>query len=449
MTAMGWKAAVCVIALGASAVLGVAPAVAQSADVDRRQEGALRLENVPSTPPEVRERLRQYVNTRGAGFVDFTADGGILVSTRFGDSSQIHRVDAPMGARSQLTFYDEPVGGALIRPDGEAFVFTRDVGGDENFAGFLQNLSDGRVTQFTAPGTRNQSFVWSRDGSRLAWTQVPAGDPNWDIMIGDPSAPEGRRLALDGEGAVAALDFSPDGSKLLIGQYISILKSRRFVLDLASGELTELAADLDAAFDGGVFAADGRSVIVGSDEGGEFVRLVRIDLATGARTPLTSSDEEWDVESFAQSRDGRLLVFARNVAGQSELTAIDPRSGRVNTRMTQALRSQAPVGVISGLTFSTDGRRLGMTVNAATAPSDAYSFDVSSGRLTRWTASEVGGLDAAGFVAPELVRWSSFDGREITGFAYLPRGEGPHPVIIQIHGGPEAQSRPTFSSTIQ
>ncbi|MFZ4120182.1 MAG: prolyl oligopeptidase family serine peptidase [Caulobacterales bacterium] len=418
-------------------------AAARPGPVDVRTQGALRFENVPQTPPAVRERLRQYVNTRAAGFLDFLPDGGILIATRFGNATQVHRVAQPMGARTQLTFFDEPVGGASVRPgNGDAFLFARDAGGDENFGGFLQNLTTGQVNQFTTPGTRNQSAVWRDDGQMVAWAQVPAASPNYDIMIADPAAPAAPRRLLQGEGAVGPLDFSADGSKLLIGQSISVAYSRRFILDVASGALSEITPDLRVSYDGGEFTPDGRAIILTSDEGSEYQRLVRIDLTTGARTVLTPN-LNWDVESFDQSRDGRRIALSVNEAGQSRLSIIDARAGRTTHQV------DLPPSVVSGVQFDDAGRRLGFTVNAATAPGDAYTYDLRSRQLTRWTQSEVGGLDPSRFVAPELVTWTSFDGREISGFYYRPASGGNFPVIVSIHGGPEAQSRPTFSSTVQ
>jgi dipeptidyl aminopeptidase/acylaminoacyl peptidase len=75
-----------------------------------------------------------------------------------------------------------------------------------------------------------------------------------------------------------------------------------------------------------------------------------------------------------------------------------------------------------------------------------FSIDVDKATLTRWTTSETGGLNAAEFSEPELIRWKSFDGLMISGFLYMPapRFTGPRPVIINIHGGPEGQTQPSF-----
>jgi dipeptidyl aminopeptidase/acylaminoacyl peptidase len=407
----------------------------------RIERGALQLENVPEAPPEVSERLRQYVNTRSAGFADWLPGGGVLITTRFGDTSQLHRVDQPMGARTQLTFYEERITGASVRPGSSEILFTRDVGGDENFGGYLLDPASGRAAQLTEPGTRNQGFVWSDDGAQLAWSFVPGDEPNYDIYIADPST-QARRRVLQGEGATYPIDFSADGARLLLGRYISIAESRLFVLDIASGAVTQLTPDLTVSYGGGEFTSDGRAVIATSDENSQFQRLVRIDLASGARTVLTP-DLNWDVQGFDLSPDGRTIAYVVNEAGQSVLRLMDARTLRALSG------PQLPPGIVGGVTFDREGRRIGFTLNSATAPGDVYSWDLRARRLTRWTQSETGGIPASTFVDPELVTWRSFDGLEISGFIYRPRTPGPHPVIVNIHGGPESQYRPGFSPTIQ
>jgi dipeptidyl aminopeptidase/acylaminoacyl peptidase len=422
-----------------AATLGAASAQPAAQRIER---GALRVENVPETPPDVAERLRQYVNTRSAAFADWLPDGGVLILTRFGDTAQIHRVDQPMGARTQLTFFDERITGAALRPGAQDILFTRDVGGNEQFGGYLLDPATGRASEVTEPGTRNESFLWSDDGRHIAWSFVPANEPNYDVIVGASANAQARRRVFDGEGAVSPQDFSGDGGRLLLQRYISIAESQLFVLDLASNATTRITPDLRVSYSGGEFTPDGRALLTLSDEGSQFQRLVRIDLASGARQVLTPG-LNWGVEEFDLSDDGRIIAYVVNEAGRSALRLMDARTLR-------ALPApDLPAGIVGGIAFDDAGRRLGFTLNSATAPGDVYSWDLRARRLTRWTQSETGGIPQTTFVEPELISWASFDQREITGFLYRPRTPGPHPVIINIHGGPEAQFRPGFSSAIQ
>jgi len=426
----------------AAAALAALSGAASAQSAPREMRGALQVENVPETPPDISNRLRQYVNTRAASFAGWLPDGGVLISTRFADVNQLHRVDAPLGARTQLTFFDERVTSASVRPGGSDILFSRDVGGNENFAGFILDQATGAVRQVTEPGTRNQAFIWSHDGSQFAWSYVPPSEPNYDIFVGG-AAPQARpRRVLDGEGAIGPIDYAPDGRHMLVGRYISAAESQLFVLNMETGAMAQMTPELQVSYSDGEFTPDGRAIITLSDEGAQFQRLVRIDVASGARTVLTPG-LSWNVESFDLSPDGRTIAYVVNEAGRSALRLMEARTLRA---------LPAPVlapGIVSGVEFDAESRRIGFTLNSATAPGDVYSWDLRARRLTRWTQSETGGIPGSTFVDPELISWRSFDGLEITGFLYRPRTPGPHPVVIQIHGGPESQFRPGFSPTIQ
>lgn len=417
-----------------------------SADAEAVEEstrvtmGNLVMENIPEIPASVGERLRQYQNVRGHGFSDW-ADEGILIGTRFGETSQVHHVKTPGGARQQVTFYNEPVGGGNVSPAGGSFVFGKDTGGDEFFQGYLFDLATGDVNQFTEPGTRNGGLAWSDDGTQVAWYRSTAGDPNWDIMIADPSDPSSARVAHEGEGALFPVDWSADGSKIVVQQYISITKSRVFTLDLSDGSFTEFNPEEDVAYSGAALLADG-DILTVTDKGSEFANLVRFDAETGDMTNYTS-DINWGVSGWDLSPDEGTVVFTLNEGGLGTIKMLDLETGVVSDG------PSLPVGIASGTTFSADGSQVGFTLNGATSPSDAWSFNVESLELTRWTYAEVGGLNSDTFIEPILFTYPNDAEMDIPAFKYIPEGEGPHPVIIQIHGGPEGQSRPGFSSTYQ
>ncbi len=414
--------------------------LAAAAERARETRGNLVVENVPATPPGLAERLSRYENVRGHTFQDWTGKGGILIATRFAEVNQIHEVRMPLGARRQLTFYNEPVSSADVSPAGGAFLFAKDRGGDEYFQAYRFDLVTGETVQFTEPGSRNGAPLWSDDGKLAVWARTNPGDPNNDIMLGDPTDPASVRLILDGTGAIGPVDWSEDGRRLLLQRYISVTKSELFTLDLTSGTLTELRPDDDVAYSGGALLADG-SVITVSDKGSEFQNLVRL-FPDGRETVYTAA-LNWDVSDWALSPDGKTVAFTLNEGGLGTIRLLDLASGAIRPGPT------LPVGIASGLVFSPDGTDVGFTFNAATSPADAWSFDIATLELTRWTEAETGGLDPAGFISPVLFDYPNKDGMDIPAFIYRPPGDGPHPVIISIHGGPEAQSRLGFSSAYQ
>jgi len=423
-----------------AAVLALAaavPALAQS--VERREIGNQILENVPVAPPAIRESLARYQNARSAAFDDWAVAGGMIIATRFGNTNQLHTVAAPGADRSQITFYDEPVGSAHTLPDGK-ILFSKDTGGDEWFQLFVRD-ADGKVDQLTQPGTRNQSPAWSKDGSVLVWSRAVKGSADYDVLMRDPAAPSGAKVIYKGQGQVSPVAVSPDGKAVLLGRYLSINESRYWLLDVGTGKLTEFSPGKKVAYSGGIFTPDGKSVLLLSDEGSDFARLIQIDLATGAKLSL-SGERPWDVEDFTLSDDGRVLAYVVNEDGYSKLVVQDFRTRRALPQ------PELPAGVVSDIAFSPDGSKLGFSLATPTAASDAWSWGVTDAKLERWTASELGGLDAKALASPELVRFPSFDKRSIPAFVYKPKLTvgARAPVIIDIHGGPEGQSRPTFNA---
>lgn len=424
------------VSVAVLALAATAPALAQQ--VERREIGNQILENVPVAPPSIREGLARYQNARSAGFDDWLPDGGMVITTRFGNTNQLHLVAAPGADRSQITFYDEPVGETHTLPGGR-ILFSKDTGGDEWFQLFLRE-TDGKTVQLTEPGARNGSPAWSKDGSVLVWSRATKGSADYDVLMRDPSG--SAKVIYRGQGQVSPVAVSPDGKTVLLGRYFSINESKRWLLDVASGKLTELnPSKAKVAYAGGTFTPDGKSVLLLSDEGSDFARLVQIDLATGAKVNV-SGERPWDVEDFALSDDGRILAYVVNEDGYSKLVVQDFRTRRALPQ------PELPAGVVSGLAFSPDGAKLGFSLATPTAASDAWSWGVVDGQLQRWTASELGGLDPRTLATPALVRYPSFDKRSIPAFVYKPKlaAGARAPVIIDIHGGPEGQSRPTFNA---
>lgn len=428
-------------ALLAGAALALAFVSAAGAEVARREVGQIVYEGAPETPAALQAAIAPYYDARYAVFEDWLPDGSILIATRFGETNQIHRVKAPGAARTQLTFADEPINAAIVQPGTERFLYPRDVGGAEYYQAWLRDLS-GNEVRLTAPDTRNQSFVFSKDGRLVAWSQVNRGDPNYDIMVADPANPAGRRLVHDGVGALGPQDVSADGRHLLVSRYNSAAHVELFVLDVETGKIAPVGpTGRKIAYAGGAFVDGGRSVIVLSDDGSEVTRPVVIDIATGKVRDLDSG-AKWGAEEMDVSPDGRTIAYAVNEEGYSKVVLRDIASGR------ELPGPKLPLGVLTALKFSPDGSRLGLSLSTSTSSGDVWSYELAGGTLVRWTESELGGLDPARLVEPELFRYPTFDKRSIPAFIYKPkaarRGEK-LPVVIQIHGGPESQELPNFN----
>ena len=435
------------------------PAFAQTGAVERLQVGNRATENVPEIPAELIERLNRYQNTRGANVGGWTREGCVLIGTRFAETSQVHRVCQPLGMREQLTFYPEPVAGiAPSPPDAwrEGFVFAKDKGGDE-FSQLYWFDALTRSTTLLTDGKRSQNggTVLNRDGALMAFSSTARNGTDRDVWIRDTKQ-GANRLLLSAGGSWTPMDFSPDGKRLLVSKYVSASESQPGVVDVASGKLTLFPVDGGkAAFGSFAFAPDGHGVYYVSDEPvdgkpSEFLRLRYHDPRSGRLDVLTAGIP-WDVEGFTIAHDGRHLAYMTNEDGIGKVHVVTLPDHR------PVPLPELPVGVIGGGDFSPDGKRLALTLNTATSPSDVFVIDLAGRSLERWTRSEVGGLDTAKFVAPTLVRFPTFDEvdgqrRTIPAFFYRPANAPAGrklPVVISIHGGPESQSVPAFNPSTQ
>jgi dipeptidyl aminopeptidase/acylaminoacyl peptidase len=402
------------------------------------------VDGVPPIPEAVAEAARRYGDLRAAAFWDWhPTERQMLIGTRFADAQQLHRVRAPGADRAQLTFFPDPVSGASYQPtDGRYIVFTKDVGGAEFFQKYRYDVASGAITLLTDGKSRNVGGAWSHAGDRYAYMSTRRNGRDLDLRAMDPGDPSTDRMVVELQGGGSApLDWSPDDRTILLRQSVSVNESYLWLVDVGSGRKTRLApADSDpVAFGDAKFSRDGKGVYLTTDQGSEWRRLAYLDLATRRYRFLTSGIP-WDVEEFEPSPDGRWLALVTNEDGVGVLRVIDAATGAPRHIPT------IPTGLVSGPRWRRGGTELGFTYTSARSNADAYSLDLTAGRLIRWTESETGGLDPATFAEPELIHWKSFDGRTISGFLYKPpaRFAGPRPVIINIHGGPEGQSRPGF-----
>ena len=421
-----------------------------AAEVERVSRGNLAIEGIPEIPQELVQRMRRYQYARSAVFAGWTPDGRVTVSTRFGNTSQLHVVDKPMGARRQITFFDEPIYGGDWSPTGarKGVAFIRDAGGDENYQLEYLDPSVADPVRLTDGHGRADTGVWSPDGMKYAFQWTVRNGVASDVYIDDPLDRRTPELVFEApEVGWNAVDWSPDGKSLLLLHFVSANESYLWVYDLATREKREIEPAKVKAARGGSFSRDGKGVYFTSDLGSEFRTLRYANLTTGKVTPLTGHIK-WDVDDLVLSQDGRYLAYVVNEDGASRLGVMDLM------QHADLIPPQLPFGVIGSMGFDPASKRLAFGLQTPSQPSDIFVWTLADGGFERWTESEIGPLDAKSLLAPTLAHYPTFDKadgkpREIPAWLYKPAGPGPHPVLINIHGGPESQAQPAFSATIQ
>ena len=422
------------------------------------------VDGIPPIPADLVDQVSRYTEARAAAFVDWhPTRPEMLILTRFADTNQVHLVAQPGGARTQLTFFPDRVNNATMDPaKGDYFLFSKSAGGNEFNQNYRYDFSTVELTLLTDGKSRNSDPQWSNDGRLVAYTSTRRNGADTDLYIEAPTEPKGDwMLAEVTGGGWEILDWSPDDRWVLVLEGISINESYLWLFDTKTGERKEITprpldgAEKVAYAPRALFAKDGKGIFVTTDRESEFQRLAYLDLATGNHTYLLP-DAKWDVDNWDLSHDGQLIAYTLNESGASTLHMVQlvGAKGAITARPQKDPVFSPPLNtpVISGLRWHRDPKQALLAVNVAAArsPSDVYTWSVATGKnvTARWTASETGGIPPTQFVEAELVRWRSFDEREMTGFLYKPDAKkfpGARPLIINIHGGPEAQFRPTFA----
>ena len=400
--------------------------------------------NVPTIDEEVLESIERYRNVRTASIVDWLGDS-LLIRTRFGESSQLHRVRAPMGMREQITFADEPVSGVVVPDlkDVQSFLYLQDVGGTESYQIYEYDVESGKQTMISSGDGRYTGVSYSPDSSKISYTSTKRTGQYSDLYIFDLENNVETPLHIVDEVGWSFVAWHPSEEKALIRKYISVAESHLFEIEFNTGTKKRLLEDYGEISIGGVEYLPDGTVILISDHGSDFRRLHRINPETSELEVLVQFKES-DVSSYSLSWDRSKMVVAQNFQGYRLFHLYD-----VNTGSLSQLLPDFSDGLLGGARFNAEGTSLAFTFQSARVQNDVYVLDLATNDVVRWTQSELGGIDADSLVRAELVSYSSFDDLDIPAFIYRPKTDGPHPVLIYIHGGPASQYRPGFSSRFQ
>lgn len=402
-------------------------------------------DGIPPLPVSLVSEVKNYTEARGASMVAWhPLKKEMLISTRFANSNQLHYVKMPGGDRKQITFFDEPIGSATFEPiRGDYFLFLKDNGGNEFSQIYRYDLSTKKSVLLT-DGKRSQNggIKWNNKGDKIAYASTKRNGKDRDIYIMNPLDSSSEiKAAENGGGGWGLVDWSPDDTKLLLQEDLSVNDSRLYSVDLTTGIKTRLLPEKEerSKFNGITFSNDGKGFYLTTNKDSEYNRLAYYDLQTKKLSFITTTIP-WDIEGADLSDDGTQLVFSANENGLSKVYLLS-----TNTNTYTPLPN-LPTGILGGLKWAGDSRSIGITYISYNSSADAFEYNTSTKELVRWTESELGGMDLSGLQSPLLITWKSFDGRSISGYQYKPSTKftGKRPVIIDIHGGPEGQSRPVF-----
>lgn len=402
-------------------------------------------EGIPEINSNIINETQPYTESRSASFQDWhPIEKKMIISTRFSNSNQFHIVDHPMGARRQLTFFSESPGGAIYNPaNSKYFLFTKDEGGNEFGNIFRYDVASGKSVQLTNDKrAQNGGVRWNANGTQIVYSSTRRNQSDRDVYIMDPMNPGSDKLLIEMTGGGWGVnDWSKDGNYLLIGKYVSINESNAWLYNFQTKKLERLYPTKDERTVNVPiqFSRDDKFVYLLSSAGGDFNKPIKLEIATG-KTSVLVSDINWEIESYKINKDETKAAFVVNEGGNK----------KIYVQNLQTLKytpvAGLPVGVSGAAEWHPDGKSFAFNFTTSNASSDVYEWNDAEQKLIRWTESELGGMNLTDMPAPKLIKWKSFDGKEISGFLYEApaRFTGKRPVIINIHGGPEGQSLPVF-----
>jgi dipeptidyl aminopeptidase/acylaminoacyl peptidase len=289
---------------------------------------------------------------------------------------------------------------------------------------------------------RNIEACWSRDGRRIAFSTNRRNGKDSDIVVKETQAPYAERVVHTGTSpGWGPVEWSPDGTSLLLRQSMGQAESRLWTMDVATAKKTQITPkSARCYFTQAAFAEGGKAVYALANFESDFLTPTRIDVSAATLRKLPGGPD-WDGEELVVSEDGKRLVVAFNVEGFSELRCWDLTTG------SQLPAPKLKPGVTSSLAFRPASHEIGFSLNSEDSASDAWSADLDTGVVTRWTTRTTRPKKEIPSPEPTIVRATSFDGLSIPALVYHPdpkKFPGKRPVMMIFHGGPEGQSRPGY-----
>ncbi|WP_435144779.1 S9 family peptidase [Halobaculum sp. P14] len=411
--------------------------------------------------------IERYLNVRSAHSLDFAPDGTLAFLLDTTGTPQVWTVDEPGGWPEQHTFFDERVTFVDWSPERRELAFGMDEGGNERQQLYRLTPSTGRITEWTAtPAAKHRWGGWTSDGDRFAFASNRRDESVFDLYVqGRDETGDDAELVHEGDGWLSLAGWSPGDDRLLVHEAHASFDHDLYVFHVDDGELEHLTGgSVDTRFQSPEWGPDGENVYVCTDADADTLRLERLDLATGERA-VVETGGDWNLDGVTVDADSRRVVYSRNVDGYTELMAGEfTAPGRIDPFGEPSL----PGGVAGGVSFGADGDRYAVTVSGSTVNTNGFVADVTSGDAEQWTFASTAGIPRDSFVEPELVHYPTFDDRDIPAFFTLPDAasapadhdaggdaaddssardsteDGGVPVVVDIHGGPESQRRPSF-----
>jgi dipeptidyl aminopeptidase/acylaminoacyl peptidase len=396
---------------------------------------------VPPIPASLVREVQPYTSIYGLPLAGWDDEKREIRLKGVSSATWISRVKSPGAVPEVSSTYIQSGGiyDVYFQPQGKYLAYTRDESGNELFQLYSYEIGTGKTTLLSDGKFRNTEPVWSNAGDKIVYSASPSGTSGVSLRVLSPLEPKTDRLLSQSSGSYfKAYDWSPDDKQVVYCDFTSNTASTLWVIDVSNGNKSLLSPKnaKSELYDLPQFSKDGKGIYLVTDHDSDFRRLAYIDLSSRKMRYLPSTSQ-WDVDEFQIAPDGRTVALTTNEDGISRLHLFDVAAGK------ERVVEPIPRGIISDIKWRKDSTELAINFKSSRTPNDVLSVNAENGKVDHWVVTGASTLE---FSQPELIHWPTFDKRTISGFLYRPPGsfKGKHPVIIDIHGGPEEQYRPGF-----
>ena len=395
--------------------------------------------------------IERYLNVRSASRASIGADGRLWFLLDTTGTAQVWSLTTAQAWPTQHTFFDERVTFVDASPERAEVVFGMDEGGNERAQLYRLDTGSGQITNCTDhPPAKHRWGGWASDGERFAFASNRRDQSVFDVYVqGRTETGTDARCVYEGDGWLSVAGWSPNDDRLIVHEAHASFDHDVYTLAVDSGELTHHTPhEGDVRYASPEWGPDGDALYCVTDRESDTLRLERLDLATGT-FDVVEAGGEWNVDGVSLDESSRRIVYTRNVDGYTEVSVGElVASDRIDPLPAPDL----PNGVTGGVSFGPDGDRFAVTATGRTSTANVHVVETTTGETTQWTTASTAGIPTETFIEPALVHYPTFDGREIPAFVSLPEREPPaggYPVVVDIHGGPESQRRPSFAGVTQ
>jgi len=394
--------------------------------------------------------LERYLNIRSAYGASVGPEGTVAFLLNTTGVPQIWTLEEPGAWPEQRTFYEESISFCSFSPERRELAFGMDEGGNEFTQLFRLDVETGEIHPLTAmPDAIHYWGGWSHDGDHFAFASNRREESVFDVYLQDRTEQgEDAEMVFEGDGWLSVAGWSPSDDRLILTEHHSSFDQDAYVLDLETGERRHVTShEGTVRYRSVSWAPDGDALYCCTDQDSDTLELVRLDLDS-LEIETVEDGGEWSVDGIALDDETGRFAFSRNVDGYTEIT-VGELTGETSYEERPA--PDLPDGIAGGVSFDPDAEQFTLSASSREVNTNVYRVDFASGDTERWTHAATAGIPQSTFRAPELIHYETFDDREIPAYFTLPGEvpEGGAPVIVDIHGGPESQRRPSFSGLRQ